>query len=55
MVTESVLAVVFANLFSAGAMLPFVVFQELMLRASADTADFGTSTAVQASGHPGSR
>jgi hypothetical protein len=55
MVTESVLAIVFVNLFSPGAMLPFVVFQEVMSRASAYTADFGTSTAIQASGDPGSR
>jgi hypothetical protein len=54
MVTESVMAIVFANLLSAGAVPPFVVFQEVMSRASADTADFGTSTAVQASGDPGS-
>ena len=55
MVTESVLAIVFANLLSVGAVMPFVVFQELMSRASADTADFATSTATQASGDPGSR
>src|SRR5690242_11991116 len=55
MVSESVLAIVFANLLSVGAVMPFVVFQELMSRASADTADFATSTATQGSGDRGSR